>query len=133
MLPPGTTARLASTLALLAVLLRVVLPALHTHAHDHPGPATSHTAPTPICSCGARHAEDDRGGERCTPGDAALGVDHCLSCEIEAGTPCDCPPAHDWRAPGAPTNERAPLPMRDVLVDSLVALPRSRAPPADDA
>jgi hypothetical protein len=77
-------------LAVLALLVRLALPALHDHAHDHvhlPG-ATACAIPLSACACGFRHSEDGaKGGVSVRE---ACGQAHaCAACELESFAPVD--------------------------------------------
>ncbi len=119
---------------LLALAVRLLLPALHTHTHTHRAAANG---PTPVaCSCGHHHAtsragrRDERAVE--SPADA-LAETACLACEIELSTPGAPPPppillVHRG-APGAPAEVAAD----EVRPVDLVFAPPSRAPPSTRA
>lgn len=127
-----TTNRLACALALLAIVLRVVLPGLHTHGHHHAA-AASDAATAVICSCGAVHPDGGGGGEPLAEhedAEGAQGCHHCVACEIEAGTPCDCPPTCDWGGRADQFAGHLSRPSAQILVVSQVQLPQPRAPPS---
>ncbi len=118
----------------MAVLLRVLLPALHTHAHQYAGPATARASQTTTCSCGALHARnavDDHREERCTGDGTSPEAQACLACEIEAGTPCTFAPAPSWQGSGVATSTLATAPITDLVVGSVIRLPQPRGPPCD--
>jgi hypothetical protein len=114
-------------LALLAIALRVLLPALHDHrAHQHADGHCCTAAPAgPTCSCGASH------GPRAPSIVAAPCRDAgCLACELELtapGSPVPVPLALPH--PGA---VRAPLLRRSRSNRPALRLRRhrARAPPA---
>ncbi|MCB9879499.1 MAG: hypothetical protein H6835_18040 [Planctomycetes bacterium] len=124
--PPAVrepVARAAACLAVLALLLRILLPALHDHhGHRHlAGPAADHDgAVAAVCCCGHVHTP----APTTAPGDgqidaAEVGHGHfCVACEVELGTPGACaalPPALPSAAPTAtlaqPRTARLPAPV----------------------
>lgn len=131
MTPARTTSRLVSAIALLGIVLRVLVPALHTHRHEAAA-AVGGDAVVAVCSCGiahGSHGEVERGGDSV---DAAPDEHFCLACAIEDGTPADCPPQPDRHAPGIVPEGHAVRAARAVLCASQVRLPATRAPPDDE-
>lgn len=121
--------RLARSLAILAVMLRVLLPALHSHAHHQTAPAGCETGLATVCSCGAVHPGDDRKGEGERAESSPEGH-HCLACEIEEGIPCGCPTSLDWSVIDHGYTESLAFAAQEVLVANQLALPQQRAPPS---
>lgn len=117
--------RLAGTLALLAVLLRVLLPALHTHDHADAGSAVTIVA----CSCGAVHAPQEPAGEIADEAEPAC--EHCHACELEEGTPWGAPPKQETREAGDPAAGRAATNRPASAGERQLRLPQPRAPPTD--
>lgn len=131
-----TTTRLASALALLAVLVRVLMPALHTHGdHHHTGLSTQIAGHATTCSCGAVHAPpvDDHDGERCTDGETSVAAHACLACEIEASTPCDSATTLRWPGILGATTDAARVVLGRTVVSDLILLTQPRGPPSDEA
>ncbi len=125
------TNRLALAAALLALLVRLLLPVLHDHhAPDHgSGTGSGHPA---VCACGHHHAptRDVGAPERAERTDPAAATDHaCLACLLQASTPGSPPPpalpfalhAAAHRLHGAPAHAPPTEPTHH--------LPQSRAPP----
>ena len=127
-----TTTRLASALALIGIVLRVLLPALHSHGsgRGHHAPATESVAvAATVCSCGVVHARSGGGERDGEQADAVPEVHHCLAWAIEEGTPVDRPPQPDVHAPDADPEGSPVRSMRAVAAGSQVRLPEPRAPP----
>ncbi|MEM7201546.1 MAG: hypothetical protein AAF628_14855 [Planctomycetota bacterium] len=123
------TTHLAAPLALLAITLRVLLPAFHTHApHAHVGDAhaeTTHACAHDAGPLPAIGADADRPLQQAEAED-------CLACELEMRTPFGSTTAPV--DPGITTDrgESAGIGHGRWGGSSAVALPRPRAPPGDD-
>lgn len=84
-------------LAVLALLVRLALPALHTHEHGHVhahgGSVCAATPAATVCDCGHEHAgDDDRRGDtgREPRARESCGSPHaCAACELESFAPVD--------------------------------------------
>jgi hypothetical protein len=120
--------RLATSLAIAAIMLRVLLPALHTHGHHHHTSASSNGSLATACSCGALHPSEGPERDHEYVASSTAGH-HCLACEIDSGIPCDCPPCSDWSTAENQATEYSGLNAREILVDNQVGLPQPRAPP----
>jgi len=126
--------RLATLLALLALLLRTLLPALHDH-HEQIRAASPPDVPVAACSCGTAHPTPttERGeGERTTAAEAKWLNHHCFACQFEARAPSTC--AADLAvALVTPVRKR----QRQLLATQprpprVTGLPAARAPPDGD-
>jgi len=132
----GPTTRLASALALLAILVRVLMPALHTHGEHHrAGPATQVAGSATTCSCGAVHAPpvDDHDGERSTGGETLVAAHACLACGFEASTPCDPATTRPWPGDSGATTDAARVVLGRTVTGDVVLLAQPRGPPSDEA
>ena len=125
-----TTRRTYAVAAILvAVLLRVLLPALHTHGEDCHGAPASQSAPA--CSCGVVHAWGSGGEGGGDQSDAAPVGHHCLACELEEGTPCNGPTAADASEPASLGGAEIRPCLGEVFAVRQLQLPQPRAPPSD--
>ncbi len=131
------TTRIASYLALLGVLMRVLLPALHTHSHGHHDASSTHAAAATVCGCCAMHGftsrvvHADAGSEgRDEVVESSAKVHHCTACEIEVGIPCGCPPSSDLIVESQHSSGCAVFRSVEVLVTSKIRLAQPRAPPS---
>ena len=138
--PTRNTSRMASTLVLLAIALRILLPGLHTHSHATlPTAVEFAVASETPCSCGVIHETADRrstdgsGGDRHELPLELLGEHHCLACEIQLGKPCGCPPVPPSLAEETLLRQAAVACPCTLEVVHAVGLPRPRAPPDDEA
>jgi hypothetical protein len=127
-----TANRLATSLAIVAIMLRVLLPALHTHVHHDPAEANGDTGSAFVCSCGVVHPSEDR-KDQDPRADSSPEGHQCLACEIEEGIPGDCPASLDWSV----VSDRYAVPLafadREILVANQLVLPQQRAPPKQRA
>lgn len=131
MVPSLQKHRLAASLALLALLVRVLLPALHDHKDPVSVDAFLSVA-IDACPCGVVHPasttdRSDYGDFVTDPGDA--GEHHCIACKLEMGTPFGCPPetSKELATPGdLPLRQQPPAQPRAARP---TGLPAARAPP----
>ena len=126
---------MASAFALVAVFLRVVLPLLHTHDHQHlPFSASGDAAAVSICSCGVVHSPVETGEQLGWEFiDKAPSGHYCLACELEEGTPFAFPPAGEWNEFGHAFAELVGFAAVESFAASQVRLAQSRAPPSQRA
>lgn len=135
--------QLASSLGLLGVLLRVLLPAMHTHGHYHQHASGPQSAVASVCGCGVVHSDrtrvehsedpgtnEDPGTKRREFAVPLAEAHHCTACEIEVGIPCGCapsssPPVESPHCFGAVTSYSVAI-----LVAKKVRLAQPRAPPS---
>ena len=125
--------RIASSLAILGVLMRVLLPALHTHASGHHHASSTHAAVATVCGCCAMHGfvgGDDRSQDRDEVTDSSARFHHCTACEIEVGIPCGCPPSSDLIIERHHCIGCAVFESVAILVASKIRLAQPRAPPS---
>ncbi|MFK7742145.1 MAG: hypothetical protein AB8H80_17650 [Planctomycetota bacterium] len=144
MIQARTLTKLASAIALLGIVLRVLLPALHTHGHAHGhvhghGIAANEHSVTAFaaatCSCGVAHASAAEESSQAREGesaDAAGEAHFCLACAIEEGTPADQPTAPDLQIARSHPGMRGMRATGVVFAASLVRLPAPRAPPRSE-
>ena len=135
--------QLASSLGLLGVLLRVLLPAMHTHGHYHQHASGPQSAVATVCGCGVVHSDrtrvehsedpgtnEDPGTKRREFAVPLAEAHHCTACEIEVGIPCGCAPSSSppFESPdcfGSVTSCSVAI-----LVARKVRLAQPRAPPS---
>ena len=129
MIRPRLQQRIATATALLALLLRLLLPALHDE-RAHRSSAASSTAV--LCSCGQYHApaRDHGAPERAERADPAATEAHvCLACQVQASTPGSPPPKAEPFALHTAIARLQRAPPTAPPAVTRTSLPPSRGPP----